>query len=356
MQAVIGVDPHKYVLTAVALDARGAVLGRWSGDASSRGFGALRAWAAARAPGAVWAIEGSNRLGRRLAVLVAADGTDVRDVCPTRTADQRRRRPGRGKSDTVDAEAIARELLAHPDVPRAFKAAAAGPPDPLREELSLLVRARRQLVDRHRQLLNEAEPLLGELPVALAEGLPPGKKVLPRLAAAARRRRTGERLTDLRLGLLRAQAREERALATACATFEGQIAALLRQVGTSLPSLCGLGVLGAAELLVEVGDPRRFRSADAFAAYTGTAPIPASSGRTHRHRLNRGGNRDANRALYLVALGRLSKDPRTRAYAARRTATGMAKADIMRCLKRYIARELYHVLLTGPGAPGSPGP
>jgi hypothetical protein len=124
MQAVIGVDPHKYVLTAVALDARGGVLGRWSGDASGAGFSALRAWAATRAPGAVWAIEGSNRLGRRLAVLVAADGTDARDVCPTRTADQRRRRPGRGKSDTVDAEAIARELLAHPDLPRAFKAAA----------------------------------------------------------------------------------------------------------------------------------------------------------------------------------------------------------------------------------------
>jgi hypothetical protein len=91
MEAVIGVDPHKYVLTAVALDARGGVLGRWSGEASSSGPRALRAWAAARAPGAVWAIEGSNRLGRRLAVLVAADGADVRDVCPTRTADRRRR-------------------------------------------------------------------------------------------------------------------------------------------------------------------------------------------------------------------------------------------------------------------------
>jgi hypothetical protein len=97
-------------------------------------------------------------------VLVAGDGAHVRDVCPTRTADRRRRRPGRGKSDAVDAEAIARELLAHPDLPRAFKAAAAGPPDPLREELALLIRARRQLVDRRRQVLNEAEPLLGELP------------------------------------------------------------------------------------------------------------------------------------------------------------------------------------------------
>jgi transposase len=349
MQAVIGVDPHKYVLTAVALDARGGVLGRWSGDASGAGFSALRAWAAAQAPGAVWAIEGSNRLGRRLAVLVAADGTDVRDVCPTRTADHRRRRPGRGKSDTVDAEAIARELLAHPDLPRAFKAAAAGPPDPLREELSLLVRARRQLVDRHRQLLNEAEPLLGELPGPLSEGLPPGKKVLPRLAAAARRRRTGERLTDLRLGLLRAQAREERALAAACAALERQIAALLPQLGTSLPGLCGLGVLGAAELLVEVGDPRRFRSADAFAAYTGTAPIPASSaearGHPVHHRLNRFGNRRLNSVLYGMALVRQRVHPETGAYMARLLAAGKTPRDALRIVKRRLARLVWQTMM-----------
>jgi transposase len=294
MQAVIGVDPHKYVLTAVALDGRGGVLGRWSGGASGQGFRALRAlraWGTERAPGAVWAIEGSNRLGRRLAVLLAADGIDVRDVCPTRTADRRRRRPGQGKSDAVDAEAIARELLAHPELPRAFTAAAGGPPDPLREELTLLVRARRQLVDRHRQVLNEAEPLLGELPAALTERLPAGKPVHPRLAAAARRRRTGEPLTDLRLSLLRAQAREERALAAAGAALERRIGAVVRRLETSLPGLCGLGPLGAAELLAEVGDPRRFPSADAFAAYTGTAPIPASSaearGHPVHHRLSR---------------------------------------------------------------------
>jgi transposase len=352
METVIGVDPHKYVLTAVALDARGGVLGRWSGAASAQGFGALRAWATERAPGAVWAIEGSNRLGRRLAVLVAADGADVRDVCPTRTADRRRRRPGRGKSDAVDAEAIARELLAHPDLPRAFKAAAAGPPDPLREELVVLVRARRQLVDRHRQVLNEAEPLLGELPAPLAEGLPPGKKVLPRLAAAARRRRTGERLTDLRLGLLRAQAREERALAAACAALERQIVAVVRRLGTRLPGLCGLGPLGAAELLAEVGDPRRFRSADAFAAYTGTAPIPASSaearGHPVHHRLSRFGNRRLNAVLYRMALVRQRVHPETRAYTARLLAAGKTPRDALRIVKRRLARLVWQTMTGGP--------
>jgi transposase len=172
MQAIIGVDPHKRVLSAVALDSRGGLLGAWHGETSSRGLAALRRWAAERAPGASWAIEGSNRLGRHLAVALVEAGAEVREVCPSRTAERRRQRPGRGKSDVVDAEAIARELLAHPDLPRAFKTATAGPPEPRREELAILVRARRQLVDRHQRLLNEAETLLGELPARLRERLP----------------------------------------------------------------------------------------------------------------------------------------------------------------------------------------
>jgi transposase len=361
MEAVIGVDPHKYVLTAVALDGRGGVLGRWQGEASSGGLRALQRWAAGHAPGAVWAIEGSNRLGRQLAVQLSAAGTDVRDVCPARTAARRRQRPGRGKSDTVDAEAVARELLAHPDLPRAFKAAAAGPPDPVREELAVLVRARRQLVDRHRRLLNEAEPLLGELPSRLAERLPPGKQVLPRLDAAARRRRTGERLTDLRLDLLRASAREERVLAAACTALERRIAAVLQRLGTSLPSLCGLGALGAAEILVEAGDPRRFRSADAFAAYTGTAPIPASSAEAHgrpvHHRLNRFGNRRLNSVLYGMAIVRLRVHPETRAYTARLLAAGKTPRDALRIVKRRLARLVWQTLMRDlrPGGEAAAG-
>jgi transposase len=349
MPAVIGVDPHKHVLSAVALDERGGLLGRWRGEASSRGTEALRSWASERAPGAAWAIEGSNRLGRHLALALLDAGADVRDVCPTRTAERRRQRPGRGKSDAVDAEAIARELLAHADLPRAFKGAAEGRPDPRREKLVLLVRARRQLVDRHRRLLNEAEALLGELPVRLAERLPSGQKVQPRLAAAARVRRTGEPLTDLRLELLRAKAREERALATDCAALKLRIAGVLEHLGTSLPSLCGLGPLGAAELLAEVGDPRRFRSADAFASYTGTAPIPASSaevtGHPVRHRLNRFGNRRLNAVLYGMAIVRLRVHAETQAYVARLLAAGKTKRDALRILKRRLACLVWRVMV-----------
>src|ERR671931_781181 len=184
MVAIIGVDPHKHVLSAVALDERGGVLSHWHGELSERGIDALQNWALERAPAATWAIEGSNNLGRRLALALTSTGADVRDVCPTRTADRRRQRPGRGKSDSIDAEAIARELLAHPRLPYAFKSAEPGLPDPHREELAVLVRTRKQLVDRHRRLLNEAEALIGELPARFIERLPPGAGVGPRLTAA----------------------------------------------------------------------------------------------------------------------------------------------------------------------------
>jgi transposase len=174
MAMIVGVDPHKHVLSAVALDERGSVLGNWNGTMSAKSLGALRGWAAELTPMAIWAIEGSNNLGRRLAVALTSVGADVRDVCPTRTADRRRQRPGRGKSDVVDAEAIARELLAHPDLPHAFKAAAVCVPDPIREELMVLVRTRKQMVDRHRRLLNEADALVGELPARIIERLPTG--------------------------------------------------------------------------------------------------------------------------------------------------------------------------------------
>ncbi len=326
MRPVVGVDPHEHVLSAVALDGRGGVLGRWSGGAARPGIGALQSWAARQAPGAVWAIGGSNALGRRLALAPVAAGADVRDVCPTRTADRRRKRPGRGKTDAVDAEAVARELLADPGLPHAFKAAAPGLPDPAREALAVLVRARHRVVDHHRRLLTEADAVLGELPAAVAERLPGGAKTPPRLRAAARRRRTGERATDLRLRLLRAHARRERVLAAERDALGREIEQLLGELGTSLPALCGLGPLGAADLLAEVGDPRRFRSADAFASDTGTAPIPASSaedgGQARHDRLSRYGNRRLNSVLHVMAVTRLRTHPETQAFVARARAAG----------------------------------
>lgn len=349
MVAVVGVDPHKHVLSAVALDERGGLLGHWHGEPSERGISALQTWAMERAPAAAWAIESSNSLGRRLALVLTSTGVDVRDVCPTRTADRRRQRPGRGKSDVVDAEAIARELLAHPGLPHAFKSAEAGLPDPRREELAVLVRTRKQLVDRHRRLLNEAEALIGELPARRSERLPSGAGVAPRLTAAARLHLSGDRLTDLRLQVLRLKAREHRRLVSDGALLERHIAQVLKLMGTHLTALGGLGTLGAAEVLVEVGDPRRFRSADAFASYTGTAPIPASSaesrGHPVHHRLSRFGNRRLNAVLYIMAVTRIRSDPATQTYVGRLLAAGKTKRDALRILKRRLARLVWMTMM-----------
>jgi hypothetical protein len=135
MHPVIGADPYRRVFSAVALDERGGVLGRWQGSTTRQGVLNLRQWAGVCAPGAAWAIEGANSLRRSLSIALVGAGADVRDVCPTRTADRQRRLPGHGKSDAVDAEAIARELLAHPDLPWALKAATPQGLDPARDAL-----------------------------------------------------------------------------------------------------------------------------------------------------------------------------------------------------------------------------
>ena len=240
-------------------------------------------------------------------------------------------------------------MLAHPDLPRAFKTAAAGGPDPAREALAVLVRARHQVVDRHRRLLNEAEALLNELPGVLAERLPGRKQTPPRLAAGARLRLTGDRVTDLRLRLLRAQAREERALAAERDALERELVAVLRELHTTLPALFGLGPLGAAELLVQAGDPRRFRSADAFAAYTGTAPIPASSaeprGHPVHHRLSRFGNHRLNSVLHIMAVTRLRTHPETQAFIAGAVARGKSARDALRIVKRRLARRVWLTMM-----------
>ena len=162
-------------------------------------------------------------------------------------------------------------------------------------------------------------------------------------------RLTGDRVTDLRLRLLRTRAQQARTLARERDALERQIVQLLKELGTSLPTLFGLGPLGAAELLVEAGDPRRFRSSDAFASYTGTAPIPASSaearGQPVHHRLSRYGNRRLNSVLHVMAVTRLRTDPETQAFIARTTTRGKTSRDALRIVKRRLARLVWLTLI-----------
>jgi transposase len=148
---------------------------------------------------------------------------------------------------------------------------------------------------------------------------------------------------------LRSLARRWQQLQGELDRLDTQLQALVTSVAPALVALPGIGVETAGQLLVTAGDnPQRLRSEAAFAHLCGTAPIPASSGRTHRHRLNRGGDRRANNALWRITLVRMRCHPPTRAYVQRRTNQGLSKLDIMRCLKRYIAREIYHHLTSPP--------
>jgi transposase len=171
-----------------------------------------------------------------------------------------------------------------------------------------------------------------------------------KLVRRAARFRPGGRSDDVASATkfaLRSVARRYLELSEEIAELDGQIDRLIRETAPALVAVPGVGVDTATCLLVAGGeDPRRLRSEAAFAHLCGVAPIPASSGKVVRHRLNRQGNRDANRALHVVATERMSRDERTRAYVARRTEECKSKREIIRCLKRYIARELYRVLIS----------
>jgi transposase len=150
---------------------------------------------------------------------------------------------------------------------------------------------------------------------------------------------------SVRAELARAELVRLRALDVESDALEGRIRALVQLSGSSLPTIRGVAALTAAKLLGETGDPRRIRSASAFAQMSGTAPIPASSGQTSRHRLNRGGNRQLNRALYTIALTQARTDPRAKTYMARRIAEGKSWLDALRCLKRHLADVIWRTML-----------
>jgi transposase len=346
---VVGVDPHKRTLTAVVVDARGGVLGGEHFRVSAQGHRALLAWARSFGPVARWGVENASGWGRHTAIFLADRGHDVRDVCPNRASRVDRARQ-RGKSDTLDGERIARETLAHPMLPRAFKRAGADQgPDEQTELLMLWHRARRSILTSRQHLINEAETLLAELPLELREQLPDTAAVRPRLAAlAARRGRPRDPVLALRARLLKdahhrivALDREERVVVR-------ELAALVKTSGSTLGQLCGLSTRSVAELLVEIGDPRRFTESG-FARFNASAPIPASTGEGPgepvRHRYNPGGNRRVNAVLHRMAVTQLRCEPRAQALYANARARGHTKREARRVLKRHLSDVIYRRML-----------
>jgi transposase len=347
---VVGVDPHKRTLTATVADARGGILGSAHFRVSGDGHRALEAWARQFGPIARWGVEGSGSWGRHTAMFLAGRGHDVRDVCANRTPRSDRARQ-RGKSDTLDSERIAREVLAHSLLPKAFKRAGQEQgPDEQHQLLALWHNKRRSILTSRQHLVGEAEYLLCELPLELRELLPDTKAVKPRLAAVARRnrRRRYDAPTRLRLQLLDRYRAQVNALDLEEKQVVAQLDALVRENGSTLGELCGLSIRSVAELLVEVGDPRRFTEGG-FARFNGSAPLPASTaegpGEPIRHRYNPGGNRRVNAILYRMAVTQLRCEPRAQRIYAGARANGHTKREARRILKRHLSDVIYRRMI-----------
>jgi transposase len=340
MTVTVGVDTHAEVHVAAALDHLGRLLGTCSVPTTPAGYAALLAWA--RRFGSVGrvGIEGTGSYGAGLARWLRAQGLAVVEV--ERPKRQARRR--RGKSDALDAEAAARAVQA--GLATAQPKAGNGPSEMLRT----LQAARRSALKARTQTANQLHALVVTAPDELRAQLRRLSRARLVATAAAFRPQlplsTPAAATKL---ALRSLAVRYQQLSAESEALAAQLELLVAQAAPDLVAIKGIGTDIAATLLATAGDnPDRLRSESAFAHLCGVAPIPASSGKMTRYRLNRGGDRQANRALYLLAVGRMGWDPTTRAYVERRTAEGRSKPEILRCLKRYIARELYPMLAHHP--------
>ncbi len=359
VRVTVGVDTHADLHVGVALDQVGRRLGTRAIPTTPAGFAELVAWASGLGVLERIGIEGTGSYGAGLARWLRARGLAVVEVeRPDRHGRQARRR--RGKSDPLDAEAAARAVQAGTVIgqPKAG--------DGQVEMIRTLRLARRSAMKARTQAANQLHALVVTAPDDLRAGLRGLSLVeLVRRAAAFRPVRAGTAIatpTAAAKLALKSLAGRYRQLSAEIEALDVQLDHLVATAAPDLLAVKGIGTETAGALLVAAGDnPERLRSEAAFASLCGVAPVPASSGKTTRHRLSRGGDRDANRALYLLALGRMSWDSRTRTYVARRTADGLSKPEIIRCLKRYLARELYRTLVSPatplPGsAKGDPDP
>ncbi len=335
-EVVLGVDTHLDAHVAVALDGLGRRLGELALPTTKKGYENLVSWAQGLGRVRCAGVEGTSSYGAGLARHLRSVGIGVFEI----ERPKRRHLRRRGKSDSRDAEAAARAVLA---------GETAGVPksgDGSVEMIRVLRAARRSAVKNRTQAANQIRGVRVTAPESLRHRLR-GLSTKELVAVAARFRLADdpedvEAATKL---ALRSIARRYRHLSEEIAKLDVQLGRLVAETAPELTSLPGLGTDHAATLLIVAGDnPERLGSEASFASLCGVSPVEASSGRVVRHRLNRGGNRDANRALHLICVVRMRIDERTRAYLARRASEGKSKREIMRCLKRYVAREVYRVL------------
>lgn len=336
-----GVDTHSDTHTAAAITAAGTLLGSEQFPATAAGYTALLAWLTSLGTLVRVGIEGASSYGAGLATVLRAAGVCVIEVDRPDRSTRRRS----GKSDPIDAEAAARAVLAG----RATGAAKTH--DGTVECIRVLRIARSSARDQRADCMRRIKSLLVTTPEALRaqlRGLTDTKLVATCAALRPHRSDATNPTTATKLAL-RALARRHAELTKELADLDELIQPLVAQANPALIDVHGVGPEVAAQLLITAGDnPHRLHSEAAFAMLCGVAPLPASSGKTNRHRLNRGGDRQANNALWRIALCRMKTHVPTRDYVARRTTEGLSKPEIIRCLKRYIARDLYRILVPEP--------
>lgn len=334
-EVVVGVDTHGDIHVAVVLSGVGARLGAISVSTTPAGFAELMRWAEGFGRVRCFGVEGTGSYGASLHRHLVHHGQLVVEV----DRPDRRTRHLKGKSDAVDAESAARAVLSG-QATGAPKAA-----DGLVEMIRALRVARRSAMKARTQAANQLGAIVLTAPEPLRTNLR-GLSV-QRLVDAVARCRPGPLIsTEAAAKLaLRHLARRHIALSAEITELDRDLDALVAQAAPTLLALPGIRTDVAGALLVAAGDnPGRLSSEAAFARLCGVAPLPASSGKTNRHRLSRGGDRSANNALWRIVIVRLSHDAKTRSYAARRTKEGLSKREIIRCLKRYVAREVYSYL------------
>ena len=342
-----GVDSHKDTLALAVIDDGGRPVLTAQIANQAGGFAELTALAQEHQVTRL-GIEGSTNFGWAAAMALAEAGVTVVEVLPLMTSRERMSRPGQGKTDPVDAVAIARITAREDNLPPVR------PMEGLPADLRVLMDYREQLIVERTATANRVHTELGWLRPGYQHQLP--RLTSPTHLQAALGLIAGD--ASVRADVTRARLTRMLAITAELADLRRQITGLVEKAKTSLPGIYGAGIFVAARVLAEVVDIRRYPSRHHFAAANGSAPIPASSGRTARHRLNRGGNRQLNRALYTIAITQIRGDTEGRAYYLRKRAEGKTGREALRCLKRRLSDVVYRTMRADlqPAQPAATSP
>ena len=329
----IGVDTHKQWHVAVALDRLGRQIDCLTAEATAAGYRQLLGWARGLGQPA-FGIEGCGSYGAGLVRFLEGRGVLVYECDRPRRGDRRR-----GKNDLIDAALAARRVVSGEGLSRPRGGGQ-------REQLRILLVERRGATRARTAALNQLDAVIVTAPDDLRRRLTgiPRKRLV---STALRLRRRSDGVTDV----LRRIACRIEALSTEIQEIDRTLLRLVTELAPHLLTECGVGAVCAAQLLVASGDPQRMVSEASFAALAGTSPVDASSGKQQRHRLNRGGDRQLNWALHVIALQRVHHHAETAAYYQRLLAAGKTTKEAKRCVKRALARHFYHQL-KGPHTPG----